>query len=791
MKKYPTIKYLSLVAGLALACFAGGRLSMLMALIEKDTMVSTTPLWLPMGIGMGALLVFGHACWPGIWLGQLIVSLTTGIPFLVAASISTSSVASMLVSVYFLRKYAAFPKPLDSVKHTLWFVLIGILFCTLLSATLGVFFLALENIITWDQYGPVWWVFWIGDAMGILLVTPLLLAWGLNSRKTGFLSHRLETGILIALILAAMVTIHSQIFPGYISDILYYGIFLFIIWSSLRFQEQGSSVTVVFLAGFITYHTAGGLGPFARETVSASVLSLNGYLAVLSAGAMFLSAVISEKNQSLARVLSSESKLHEAQRIAGMGSFSWNVDTGQVIWSDALFELLGYDKSYTPDIETVNTQIHHPEDADRVNQWLTESIASGKGELTPLEYRIRHRDGRELFVRTTGKMTYHSDKPLEVFATVQDITARRKTENELRMRNQFIETILENLPIGLAVNYFDEGRAVYMNKKFEDIYGWPSEELENIDCFFDKVYPEPEYRRKIQTQIIRDIESGDPERMQWSGIEITTKTGLKKNVSAKNIPIVDQNLMISTVQDTTTQKKLERELIDSREKLRQLAVYLQKLREKDRISIAREIHDDIGQTLSALKMDLGWLEKRILPDQQALTTKITQMKQLILQSVQSVKRLCSELRPGILDDLGLIPALKWHVGQFEERTGIHCHLAVAHEEPVLDKDLSTAIYRITQESLTNALRHAQAKNIRISLAMNAESIVLTILDDGIGIDMDAVDGNRSFGITGMRERVISHDGQFDIHRHPVQGTVITAAFPVKPIPDAGSGEDMR
>lgn len=764
---------------------------MLMALIEKETMVSTTPLWLPMGIGMGALLVFGYACWPGIWLGQLVVSLTTGIPFLAAVSISTSSVAALLVSVYILRRVAAFPNTLSTVKHVIWFFLIGILLCTLLSATLGVFFLALENIIPWHQYGPVWWVFWIGDAMGILLVTPLLLAWGLTPPKTAFLKNQVETGILIALILAAMVTIHIQIFPGYISDTLYYGIFLFIIWSSLRFQEQGSSVAVVLLAGFITYHTASGLGPFARETVSASVLSLNGYLAVMSSGAIFLSAVISEKNLSLARSLSSESKLHEAQRIAGMGSFSWNVDTGEVIWSDALFELLGYDKSYTPDFETIKTEIHHPEDADRVNQWLTESIASGNEELPPLEYRIRHRDGRELFVRTTGKMTCHPDKPPDVFATVQDMTARRKTENELRMKNLFIETILDNLPIGLAVNYFDGGRAVYMNKKFEDIYGWPSEELANIDRFFEKVYPDPEYRRKIQSQIISDIESGDPERMQWSGIEITTKTGRKKIVSAKNIPIVDQNLMISTVQDITPQKKLERELIDSREKLRQLAVYLQKLREEDRISIAREIHDDVGQTLSALKMDLGWLEKRILPDQQGLASKITGMKQLILQSVQSVKRLCSELRPGILDDLGLIPALKWYVDQFEERTGIHCHLAFEHEEPDLGKDLSTAIYRITQESLTNVLRHAQAKNIRISLAIDSESIVLTINDDGIGIDMAAVDGNQSFGIIGMRERVLSHDGQFDVHRHRDHGTVITAVFPVKAIPDTGSGEKGR
>ena len=127
-------------------------------------------------------------------------------------------------------------------------------------------------------------------------------------------------------------------------------------------------------------------------------------------------------------------------------------------------------------------------------------------------------------------------------------------------RSHFIQAILDNLPIGLAVNYIEEGTATYMNKKFEEIYGWPKQELENIGEFFHKIYPDPEYREKLMKQILEDIKSEDPEKMVWEGIEITRKDGKKRIISAKNIALYEQNLMISTVQDITEKKTLQSQL---------------------------------------------------------------------------------------------------------------------------------------------------------------------------------------------------------------------------------------
>jgi len=149
---------------------------------------------------------------------------------------------------------------------------------------------------------------------------------------------------------------------------------------------------------------------------------------------------------------------------------------------------------------------------------------------------------------------------MDITESKQREADRRRYEKELLNRNQFIETILDHLPIGLAVNYIEEGKAVYLNQKFEEIYGWPREDIRDIPDFFIKIYPDPVYREKIQSRIIEDIESGDPKRMEWDNIEVTAKTGDKKIISAKNIPLYEQNFMISTVQDITERKQLEARL---------------------------------------------------------------------------------------------------------------------------------------------------------------------------------------------------------------------------------------
>ncbi|MFW6333223.1 MAG: PAS domain S-box protein [Thermodesulfobacteriota bacterium] len=223
--------------------------------------------------------------------------------------------------------------------------------------------------------------------------------------------------------------------------------------------------------------------------------------------------------------------------------------------------------------------------AARLGQVASDCIGRSAYTLLPEAVAENRRAYNEEMVRTARPMTFEDERAgrwyhhrvfpildaegaVDRFAVyAMDITEskqreadRRRYEKELLNRNQFIETILDHLPIGLAVNYIEEGEAVYLNQKFEEIYGWPREDIRNIQDFFTKVYPDPVYREKIQSRIIQDIQSGDPRRMEWDNIEITAKTGDKRTISAKNIPLYAQNFMISTVQDITERKQLEARL---------------------------------------------------------------------------------------------------------------------------------------------------------------------------------------------------------------------------------------
>lgn len=187
------------------------------------------------------------------------------------------------------------------------------------------------------------------------------------------------------------------------------------------------------------------------------------------------------------------------------------------------------------------------------------------------EFVMKKKNGNTFYSDHTVTLVKNDKGQVEkIVSVVRDITERKKQEKELKKRNEFIETTLENLPIGVAVNFIDSGKTNLMNSKFSEIYGWPQETLNNVDAFFKNVYPDATYRRKIQDMINADIASEDPERMQWKGIKIRTSEGEERIVNAKNIPVYDQNLMISTVVDVTAQAKAEEKLAESEHNYRLL-----------------------------------------------------------------------------------------------------------------------------------------------------------------------------------------------------------------------------
>lgn len=279
--------------------------------------------------------------------------------------------------------------------------------------------------------------------------------------------------------------------------------------------------------------------------------------------------------------------------------------------------------------------------------------------------------------------------------------------------------------------------------------------------------------------LIRVLDSG--ERMEYDS-EKVRKDGVRIPciVSATPFRGPDGELIgiVEDFKDISDRKESEKELLQSHERLRDLTSHLQVVREEERTLIAREIHDELGQALTALKMDVHWLRRRFKEDEPSLIDKTHLMSKLIDRTVQSVRRICAELRPGLLDDFGLLAAIEWEAEELSKRTDIECHVASDPEDVILPKVISTAIFRIFQETLTNIARHANATKVEITLKSQPDMVEMCVSDNGKGISEGQILDARSFGITGMRERVHYLGGNLCISGGR-NGTTVNVTIPVR------------
>jgi PAS domain S-box-containing protein len=225
--------------------------------------------------------------------------------------------------------------------------------------------------------------------------------------------------------------------------------------------------------------------------------------------------------------------------------------------------------------------------------------------------------------------------------------------------------------------------------------------------------------------------------------------------------------------------RLFEEVLAGREQLRSLTEYLQTAREQERQEIAREIHDDLGQPLTALKMDLGWLSRRLPEGSEVLFERVQRMNEMIDDTIHLMHKIAMELRPVLLNDLGLEAAIEWHLQETQSRTKLEYDLVLPERVLPLREQVSLAFFRIFQEALTNVVRHAQASHVAVSLRNLGDRIKLTVQDDGIGISKDDLTATNSLGLMGMRERAIACGGKVAISGEENQGTIVEVVLPVE------------
>lgn len=400
-------------------------------------------------------------------------------------------------------------------------------------------------------------------------------------------------------------------------------------------------------------------------------------------------------------------------------------------------------------------------------------------------------------INNTGSLQYISDMhhkrkdgrlvPIEMNASVieikgekfvlcvsRDITKCKQDEEKVRLFYQATDSSVE------AICFYNlSKRIIYINNSFEKMFGYRKEEI--VGKKIDLIYPEIT-NNKLQKAIQNTFDGG------W----VSELIGKRKDesyfpvsVSSSRILDNDGNIIarMNSNRDITETKRAEAKMISYTEQLRSLSDHLETVREEERLKLAREIHDGFGSSLTGLKMDLMVLKKNITKNfdlklDSVVFDNIQSMSDLIDSTIVMVRKLATELRPGILDELGLVEAMKWYIAEFEKRTEIKSRFTVFPKNIKTDARLATTLFRIFQEILTNIMRHSKATEITVFLRKQKNLVSLLIHDNGVGIKKEEITNKNSLGILGMQERAMIFGGKLEIEGVEGKGTIIKVEIPL-------------
>ncbi|HSL04697.1 MAG TPA: PAS domain S-box protein [Nitrospiraceae bacterium] len=383
----------------------------------------------------------------------------------------------------------------------------------------------------------------------------------------------------------------------------------------------------------------------------------------------------------------------------------------------------------------------------------------------------------------TKKIPIYDDtgEPQYLLGISEDITDRRRAEEALRQSEKQYRSIFENAVEGIFQTTLD-GKYVAVNPALARMYGYDSPEdmIATITNIASQLYVDPGRR----DEFIRLMQ----EQEELTGFEalVYRKDGsfiwISESVRAVRDPVGVLVGYEGTVEHITERKLADQRLRDTLSQVRTLSGRVATVQEEERTRIARELHDELGVGLTCLKIDLSRLTTivgdGVSADARAnLDDKVRSMAEQIDRTIASVQRLVTELRPAVLDDLGLVAAIEWQCQDFQKRTGIPCTCVTSAGDIAMDPEQATALFRICQETLTNTARHAQATAVTIKLELRSDSLQLVVADNGVGISDAKVSDRRSLGLLGMKERVALFGGEITIQGHPEKGTTVTVCLP--------------
>ena len=404
------------------------------------------------------------------------------------------------------------------------------------------------------------------------------------------------------------------------------------------------------------------------------------------------------------------------------------------------------------------------------------SAVRGGFQGRTVEFRTLDKAGNPKYFSRTETPIVENGRLVRVWGITRNLTELKLAEERLRKSEERWRAVFENSAAGIALSDPASTRILSANVAYRKMLGYSEAELRALS-FMDITYEgDREANRRLLAELLagrrRSFEMQKRYRRKhgnliWASIHVSLVPG------TQTIP----QFCMAIVEDITERRRAQEDLQHSFEQLRALTARLQVIREEERKSVAREIHDELGQALTAIKIDLASLMCELSVDQQQQRNRTDSILELVDQTIQSVRRIATELRPGILDDLGLVAAVEWAAEEFQARTGTRCRLDLPGDDIEMDQESATAMFRIFQETLTNVARHSNANEVGVRLAKESDDLTLEVHDNGRGIRQEQLTGGRSLGILGMRERAALLGGDLAIIGAPEKGTTVRVRIP--------------
>lgn len=474
---------------------------------------------------------------------------------------------------------------------------------------------------------------------------------------------------------------------------------------------------------------------------------------------------ISERVKSQLELKKSEERYRTLIEQASDGIFISNQEGDYVDVNTSACILTGYTKE---ELLQLNIRDIIDQKSVETNPLMLEEIK--KGQVVINERQMRQKNGNILNVEISAKLL--PDGRFQ--GIVRDITARKKAEEEIRMSEIKYRLLFNQNPMPMWMISLPQRNFLDVNDAAIEFYGYSKQEFLHMN--------------------IKDLRP-EEETVKFADIISTYKTGInnmgvwkhkKKNGEIVNVNIITHDITFEgkhaklvLANDITEKLQADEKLKRSHQELRQLATHLQDIREVERTHIAREIHDELGQQLTGLKMDISWLSKKINGQSPDITQKLTESLQLIDETVKTVRRIATQLRPSILDDLGLVSAMEWQSEEFEKRFKISTLFISNVNTLDIDPEIATGIFRVYQESLTNVLRHSRANTVKVSLYFTEGLLTLTITDNGVGFNSEQIEDKKTLGLLGMKERTLMMGGSYHISSKPGEGTAVVITVPLE------------